>query len=319
LHKAHGDAQKKGALEKSLEGANYRHTIKLAEIEGCDTAISEAEVALHARYPLANATFQRLYSTLVDWTLEADYQRILALIDPKHLGLTPEIPLHLQPVERTVSSAEFAGMTAGQRDQVQKDPDGRLFIMESPLALQMNPPDPTLEEMAQKMARAARGSVELEGLRLPTAWVRSLVDDAWAKWSEMRKDTMADICKVTDELCDKAISILERVEQAQGFRVPPFKLGLDEEPAVQPDVPLEWLNGSRTTYQSEEEIRREYVWKGPEESKLSPHMEELIRDAGKTRSDLTAASYEVLVYSEILQSQSLRAGREFSGSPVLAT
>jgi hypothetical protein len=318
FHKAKGEPQKRGMLEKPLEGVNYRHSMKVAEIEGCDAAISESEVALHTRYPLANATFDKLYRALVDWTLEADYQRILALIDPTRIGLEPEIPPHLQPIERTVSQAEFAGMPPVQRAQVQKDPDGRMFIMVSSPALQMNPPEPTLEEMAQKMARSCRGSVGLEGLRLPPAWVRSLTDEAWVKWSTMRKDTLQDLCKVTEELCDKAISILERVEQAQGFRVPVFKLGPDEMSSVQPDVPLPWLGQSPVTYLSEEEIRRKYVWKGPEESKLSPHMEELLRNAGKTRSDLTAASYDVLVHSEISQSQSVKAGSEIMGSHAAA-
>jgi hypothetical protein len=136
----------------------------------------------------------------------------------------------------------------------------------------------------------------------------------------MRKDTMADVCKVTEELCEKAISILERVEAAQGFKVPVFKLGPDEEPIVlAADVTLEWANGSKVTYQSEDEIRAQYVWKGPEESALSEHMEGLLRAAGKTRANLTQDSYGVLVNSEILRSQSSRAGTGLGGSPSVAT
>jgi hypothetical protein len=113
LHKAGKDPQKRGLIEKDLEGVNYRQDLKVGEIEGCEAAIGEAEVALHAKYPLASATFTRLYSALVDWTLADDYQALTSLIDPECLGLQPEVPLNLQPIERTVSSAEFAAMSPG--------------------------------------------------------------------------------------------------------------------------------------------------------------------------------------------------------------
>jgi hypothetical protein len=321
LHKIQGASlEKRGPLEKSLEGVNYRHSLKAAEIEGCDLAISEAELALHAKYPLANATFQRLYSALGDWTFLNDYQALLALMHPKRLGLTPEIPLQLMPIERTVSSSEFAAMTGVQRAQVQKDPDGRLYIMETPFAAQINPPEPTLEELAQKMARSALGTVELAELTLPSCWVQSLFDDGIVKWSAQRKDTMLAVCRQADLLCERAIAIMARAGQAEGFRVPEFKLGADIEPPLSTDVPLEWLNGERVTYHSAEEIRAQFVWKGQAESPLSEHMEELLRDAGKTRGDLDEAIYQVLVHSEVLQNQSGRVGREFlSGSRAVAT
>jgi hypothetical protein len=322
LHKqAPGDLQKRGSLEKSLEGVNYRHLIKQAEIEGCEAAVAEAEVALHTKYPLANATFDRLYRALETWTLDSDYQKLLALIHPTRLGLTPELPPHLQPFERPVSSAMYGAMSPPERARVRKDPDGEMFILQELLTFGLNPPELTVEEMAWKMALSARATVELKAFRLPTAWVRPLVDDAMqggAKWSTMRRATMEDICKQTDLLCERANSILDRAGQASGFQVPKFKLGPDEEPLPKPDVPLAWTQPT-VTYSSEEEIRREFVWQGPEESKLSEHMEAELRRVGKTRADLTPGYYDTLIHSEILQSQSERAKTELSGSRSVAT
>jgi hypothetical protein len=314
-YKAEGDPQKRGSLEKSLEGLNYRDSNKQAEIKGCDSVIAQAEVALHSKYPLAIATFQRLYRELESWTLENDYQKLLAQIHPTRLGLKPEIPPEQQPIERPVSQAEFGAMLAAERAQVRKDPDGEMFISWIPWTAQLSPPEPTLEQMALRMAQSGRGSVELVGLRPPAAWVRPLNDEGLgAKWSTMRKETMKDVCKLADELSDKAILILDRADACPGFQVPPFKLGPDEEPLPLPDVPLEWANGAPVSYFSDDEIRSRYQWKGPEQSLLSEHMEELLRDAGKSRADLTAAYYDVLIHSEILQNRSLSVGTELSGS-----
>jgi hypothetical protein len=320
-YQADGNTQKRGSLEKYLEGQRYKLANKQHEIDASEREIAKAEVALHTQYPLANATFERLYRALETWTLESDYQKQLALIHPTKLGLKPELPPHLQPLERPVSQAQYGAMSQPERARVRKDPDGEMFILQEPVIIGLNPPELTVEEMAWKMALSAHATVELKALRLPGTWVRPLMDDAMkggAKWSEMRKDTMQDVCKSADLLCERAILILDRAGQATGFQVPPFKLGPDEEPPAQPDVPLVWAQPT-TTYTSEEEIRREFVWKGTEESKLSEHMEAELLRVGKTRADLTPGYYDTLVHSEWLQNLSSRARTELSGSRSVAT
>jgi hypothetical protein len=75
-----------------------------------------------------------------------------------------------------------------------------------------------------------------------------------------------------------------------------------------PETPLTWQITPTIRYSQDDSlVDQEFQWQG-QNSLLSPHMLEVLKQAGKTKADLTENYYNVLKHSEKLQRQSAKGG-----------
>jgi hypothetical protein len=175
---------------------------------------------------------------------------------------------------------------------------------------------PTAQEACQEqineLALSSSEVVEAKLLNppsIPFLVLDELEPNNYRPFPTQRKDKMLLITQIAEELSDKMIQILDRVESLEGFASPPFLLGAE---APQTETPLSWQIPLRSTSQDVE--LEDFVYQG-KDSLLTAHMEEMLREAGKTREDLTQAFYDVLKHSEKLSRQGVRQGIAFD-SPI---
>jgi hypothetical protein len=119
-----------------------------------------------------------------------------------------------------------------------------------------------------------------------------------------RKTKMEYVTQLADSLSDQMIQILDRAQDLEDFHPPVFFLGPEPEP---PQVELSWQSIPIRYSQDDSLVDQEFVWQG-KDSNLTPHMEAVLKEAGKTKEDLTLAYYEILKHSEKLQRQSAKGG-----------
>jgi hypothetical protein len=128
-------------------------------------------------------------------------------------------------------------------------------------------------------------------------------DGLYRPWPMDRKQKMLYVTQLADSLSDCMIQILDRVEELHDFHPPTFLLGA--EPPI-PETPLNWTTSVPVSY-DESLVDQECQWNGSD-SFLTPNMEQILKNSGKTKADLTEAYYQVLKHSEKLQRQSAKGG-----------
>jgi hypothetical protein len=175
---------------------------------------------------------------------------------------------------------------------------------------------PTAQEACQdQINELALSSIEvIESKKLNPPSIPFLVlDDLdpedYRPFPTARKDKMLLITQIAEELSDKMISLLDRAEALEDFKAPIYLLGA--EPA-QADVPLSWSPKVST---DPETVDQEFIFQG-KDSLLTAHMEEMLREAGKSKEDLTEAYYQVLKHSEKLFRQGSIGSRMAFDRPV---
>jgi hypothetical protein len=181
---------------------------------------------------------------------------------------------------------------------------------------------PTVQEgcndQINELALSSSSVVEAKELNppsIPFLVLDELEPTNYRPFPTQRKDKMLLITQIGEALSDSMIQILDKAEKLEGFDCPPFLLGVEP---VQADVPLTGqtpIRSSGFTSQDVELVDQEFQWQG-KDSLLTAHMEEMLREAGKSREDLTEALYDVLKHSEKLNRQgSIGRGMVFD-SPV---
>ena len=104
---------------------------------------------------------------------------------------------------------------------------------------------------------------------------------------------MQYVTTLAEEISDKLIQVLDLAEKSNGFHCPPYFLGPEPEP---PAPAYAWEQSKKVYSDDEGSVAKFFQFQGPD-SILSIHMEELLKQAGKTRADLTQAEYDVLKHS----------------------
>src|SRR5262249_54487976 len=128
-----------------------------------------------------------------------------------------------------------------------------------------------------------------------------------------RKDRLDQILALAELISDRIIQLLDLAEQQQDFQLPEFRL---PEPPV--DVPLAFQAPPISSSTDVDSVDHEFQWNGVD-SPLSPHMLEVLSQAGKTKDDLTEQLFDVLKHSERLQRQSARLGGMTVQRPMFPT
>jgi len=123
-----------------------------------------------------------------------------------------------------------------------------------------------------------------------------------------RKDRLENLLSLAELISDRIISLLDLAEQHQpDFTCPEFKLP-EPGPGIVGDVPLAFQQPKVTYSTDPDSVDLEFRWSTPQDSPLSPHMMEVLQQAGKSRADLTEQMYDVLKHSERLLRKSSKLG-----------
>jgi hypothetical protein len=165
----------------------------------------------------------------------------------------------------------------------------------------------SLTELAVK-CQASVDIRDLQPPQIPFLALQSLNGQTlFQSFPTERKDRMAMVTTLAEDLADKLIQMLDKIDGSPltSFKVPPFLLGPDP---IQTDEPLGWQTPPVRYSTEVESVDQEFQWQGKEQSLLSPCMEQTLAQAGKTRQDLTEHLYTTLKHSEKLQRQSARQG-----------
>jgi hypothetical protein len=145
------------------------------------------------------------------------------------------------------------------------------------------------KEQINELALNAHDVVEAKLLSPPT--VPFLVSEAlepkdglYRPWPMDRKQKMLYVTQIGEALSDCMIQILDRVEPLEDFKPPIYKLGPEED---LPETPLTWQAQIPIHYSQDVElVDQEFIWQG-KDSLLTVHMEQILKEAGKSKEDLT--------------------------------
>ena len=102
---------------------------------------------------------------------------------------------------------------------------------------------------------------------------------------------MRYVCDLTEQLSDTMIQILDRLDQAEDFTCPKFRLGPDEKPqsTFQQDPTVDYPE--RVRAEAKEAQRKANL----------TERQRLIEEAGITESDITPVHEQVIAHSESLR------------------
>lgn len=196
-----------------------------------DSLLAEESRATSNRATIANRLFEakiggnsgELRKQLE--ALNADREELAALvegareaIDAAEAGLHAKLPLATEAINRLHQ--------AGAKWLVERDFQKMLAIIH---------PSQQSEALRAQVGDLAARSVDFINFKAfcpgpcPFLAIQPITDNQLKEWSKERRQTLEMVCQLAEDLSDKTIQILDKLESADSsFHVPPLKLELDK-------------------------------------------------------------------------------------------